>query len=108
MLNNISNKSLNLNKERDDFILKYTCTRLKSACKTTGTRRFNMNETIQEIKTLFAKNNIPVFGIAKSSHLENDAHGYRPSDSLFSAESIICLGVPFPKGVFQYPLYIKT
>ena len=60
-----------------------------------------MNETVQEIKTLFAKNNIPVFGIEKSSHLENDGLGYRPSDSLPSAESMLCMGVPFPKGVFQ-------
>ncbi len=61
-----------------------------------------MNETVQEIKRLFAKNNIPVFGIGKSSHLENDVLGYRPSDSLPSVESMLCLGVPFPKGVFQY------
>lgn len=61
-----------------------------------------MNETVQEIKTLFARNNIPVFGITKSSHLENDALGYRPSDSLPSAESMLCMGVPFPKGVFQH------
>ncbi|CAB1065404.1 hypothetical protein D1BOALGB6SA_10201 [Olavius sp. associated proteobacterium Delta 1] len=60
-----------------------------------------MNETVQEIKTLFAKNNIPVFGIEKSSHLENDAPGYRSSDSLPSAESMLCMGVPFPKGVFM-------
>lgn len=61
-----------------------------------------MHETVQEIKRLFAKNNIPVFGIGKSSHLENDVPGYRPSDSIPAAESILCMGVPFPKGVFQY------
>ena len=61
-----------------------------------------MNEMVQEIKTLFAQKSIPVFGIEKSSQLENDAHGYRPSDSLPSAQSMLCVGVPFPKGVFQY------
>jgi hypothetical protein len=51
-----------------------------------------MNETVQEIKALFTKNNIPVFGIEKSSHLENNAVGYRPSDSLPSAESMLLYG----------------
>ena len=60
-----------------------------------------MNQTIQEIKTLFEKNNIPVFGIGKSSHLENNTLGYRPSNFLPSAESMLCMGMPFPKGVFQ-------
>jgi epoxyqueuosine reductase len=60
-----------------------------------------MKEIIEEMASLFTQNNIPVFGIAKASSLENEPSGYRPSDMLASAESILCLGVPVPKGIFK-------
>ena len=50
---------------------------------------------------LLSQNNIPVFGIAKASSLENEPSGYRPSDMLASAKSILCLGIPVPKGIFK-------
>jgi epoxyqueuosine reductase QueG len=55
----------------------------------------------EELKKFFLQNNIPVFGIAKASSLENEPLGYRPSDMLASAESILCLGIPVPKGIFK-------
>jgi epoxyqueuosine reductase QueG len=60
-----------------------------------------MKEIIEEMTSLFAQNNIPAFGIAKASSLGNGPTGYRPSDMIASAESILCLGVPVPKGVFK-------
>ena len=60
-----------------------------------------MKEIIEEMANLFTQNNIPVFGIAKASSLENEPSGYRPSDMLASAESILCLGIPVPKGIFK-------
>ncbi len=60
-----------------------------------------MKEIMDEITSLFTQNNIPVFGIAKTVSLENEPSGYRPSDMLTSAESILCLGVPVPKGIFK-------
>lgn len=60
-----------------------------------------MNTTIEAVKSVFIQNNVPVFGVAQSSRLENAPPGYRPSDTLPSAESILCLGIPVPKGVFQ-------
>jgi len=60
-----------------------------------------MTKIIEEITNLFARNNIPVFGIAKASSLQNEPFGYRPNDMLASAESILCLGIPVPKGVFK-------
>jgi epoxyqueuosine reductase QueG len=60
-----------------------------------------MKEIIEEIGNLFTQNNIPVFGIAKASSLENEPLGYRPLDMLASAESILCLGIPVPKGIFK-------
>jgi epoxyqueuosine reductase len=60
-----------------------------------------MTKIIEELKKLFARNNIPVFGVAESSSLKNEPSGYRPSDMLESAESILCLGIPVPKGIFK-------
>jgi epoxyqueuosine reductase len=60
-----------------------------------------MRKIIEGLKKLFAQNNIPVFGIDKASSLENEPSGYRPSDMLDSAKSILCLGIPVPKGIFK-------
>ena len=60
-----------------------------------------MTKIIEEITNLFARNSIPVFGITKAASLENEPLGYRPSNMLESAESILCLGIPVPKGVFK-------
>jgi epoxyqueuosine reductase QueG len=60
-----------------------------------------MKEIIEEMASLFTQNNIAVFGIAKASDLENEPSGYKPSNMLDSAKSILCLGVPVPKGIFQ-------
>jgi epoxyqueuosine reductase QueG len=63
--------------------------------------RIYMTKIIEEIANLFALNSIPVFGINDAASLENEPLGYRPSDMLASAKSIICLGIPVPKGIFK-------
>ena len=60
-----------------------------------------MIKIIEEITNLFALNNIPVFGINDAASLENEPLGYRPSDMLTSPKSILCLGMPVPKGIFK-------
>jgi epoxyqueuosine reductase len=60
-----------------------------------------MKTIIEEITNLFALNNIPVFGIASASFLQDEPSGYRPSDMLASAKSFLCLGMPVPKGIFK-------
>jgi len=60
-----------------------------------------MGKIIEELKKLFTQNNIPIFGIAKASSLEDEISGYRPSDMLSSAQSLLCFGLPVPKGIFQ-------
>jgi epoxyqueuosine reductase QueG len=60
-----------------------------------------MTKIIEEITKLFARNNIPVFGMMSASSLRNEPLGYRPKDMLASAESILCLGVSVPKGIFK-------
>jgi hypothetical protein len=60
-----------------------------------------MKKIEEELKIFFLKNNIPVFGIAKAASLENEPSGYKPSDMLASAKSVLCLGIPVPKGIFK-------
>lgn len=60
-----------------------------------------MNKIIEEIKNFFSQNNIPLFGIAKATLLKNEPIDYKPFDMLLSAKSILCLGMPVPKGIFQ-------
>ncbi len=60
-----------------------------------------MNQIIEELRNLFSQNSIPVFGMAKAKSLGNEPPGYKPSDMIDSAESILCLGIPIPKGIFR-------
>jgi epoxyqueuosine reductase len=60
-----------------------------------------MNESIEEIKKLILQNNTPVFGISAAESLQNEPRRYRPSDMLPQARSILCLGMPIPKGIFR-------
>ncbi|MFH0844999.1 MAG: hypothetical protein V1930_05940 [Pseudomonadota bacterium] len=60
-----------------------------------------MDEIINKMKKIFDQNDIPIFGMANSELLENRPPGYRPSDLLSSARSMICMGIPVSKGVFQ-------
>jgi len=60
-----------------------------------------MKEMIEEMKNLFAQNSIPVFGITNASSAQDEPSGYRPHDMLAAANTILCLGVPVPIGIFQ-------
>jgi len=60
-----------------------------------------MKKIEEELKKFFLQNNISIFGIGKAASLENESLGYRPSDMLASAKSILCLGIPVPKGIFK-------
>ncbi len=60
-----------------------------------------MKEIMEDLKKLFTQNNVSIFGTTNASSLENEPSGYRPSDMLTSAKSILCFGIPVPKGVFR-------
>jgi len=60
-----------------------------------------MEEIMEEMTNLLSKNHIPVFGITSAKSLENEPLGHKPSNMLISAKSILCLGVPVPKGIFK-------
>ena len=60
-----------------------------------------MDRIIQDIEKLCVSNRIPVFGTGKSAALEAADPGSRPSDTLPLAKSVVCVGLPLPRGVFQ-------
>lgn len=60
-----------------------------------------MNKVIEELKDLFERNGVSVFGIAASNTLESEPEGHRPSDMISSASSILSFGIPIPKGMLQ-------
>jgi hypothetical protein len=60
-----------------------------------------MTKIVEEITNLLARNSVPVFGMMSASSLKNEPSGYRPNDRLESAESVLCLGIPVPKGIFR-------
>jgi hypothetical protein len=60
-----------------------------------------MTKIMEEITNLFSKNNISVFGSINARSLEKEPSGYRPSEMLSSANSVLCFGLPVPKGIFK-------
>lgn len=60
-----------------------------------------METTVVAIKAVLAEESVPVFGIAESTLMENEPEGYRCTDALAAARSILCIGMPFPKGIFH-------
>ena len=60
-----------------------------------------MKDIIEEMTNFLTQHNIPVFGIVKAASLESEPLGYRPSDMLASAQSVLCFGIPVPKGIFK-------
>lgn len=61
-----------------------------------------MKDLTEKIKDFSLHQNIPVFGVGRAADLENSApKGYRPSDLLPAPQSLLCLGIPIPKGIFK-------
>jgi epoxyqueuosine reductase QueG len=60
-----------------------------------------MTKIIEEMTNLLARNDIPVFGITNASSLQDEPSGYKPFDMLAQAKSLLCIGMPVPRGVFR-------
>jgi epoxyqueuosine reductase QueG len=55
----------------------------------------------EKIRGLAEAADVPVLGIGSCTAMENEPAGYRPSDLLPGARSMICFGVPVPRIVYQ-------
>ena len=60
------------------------------------------NETVvDKIVKMAEAEDVPVLGIGPSTDMEGEPPGYRPSDMLAGARSMVCFGIPAPHGVYQ-------
>jgi epoxyqueuosine reductase len=48
---------------------------------------------------------VPVFGIGPAAAMAGAPPGFRPTDFIPDAQSIICFGIPVPRAVFKAPKY---
>ena len=60
---------------------------------------------LDQIRDLARKENIPVLGFSPASAMAGERPGHRPEDLLPGAQSLICFGLPVPKGVYRTPIY---
>jgi epoxyqueuosine reductase len=61
-----------------------------------------VNETVvDKIVEMAEAEDVPVLGIGPSTEMEDEPPGYRPTDMLAGARSMICFAVPAPHGVYQ-------
>jgi epoxyqueuosine reductase len=59
----------------------------------------------EQLATIAKTESVPVFGIGPAAEMAEAAPGFRPSDFIADARSIICFGIPIPRDVFQTPAY---
>ena len=60
-----------------------------------------MATVIEDIESVLSLARVPVFGAAPAMTLENGAQGYRPTDLLPGAQSVVCFGAPMPQGIYR-------
>ena len=59
-----------------------------------------MEDGFHKVRLYLDRMEIPFYGTADSRRLEGEPGGHRPSDLLAGARSVLCVGIPVPKGVF--------
>ena len=60
-----------------------------------------MTAVLKDIERVLSLARVPVFGAAPAVMLENGAPGYRPTDLLPGAQSVLCFGAPMPQGMYR-------
>jgi epoxyqueuosine reductase len=57
------------------------------------------------IRKIAEEEDIPVFGISPAAAMADEKPGHRPADLLPGARSLICFGIPVPRGVYRMTTY---
>jgi epoxyqueuosine reductase len=60
---------------------------------------------LDEIAGVLSRAEVAVWGTAPSEPMEGERPGHRPSDLVAGARSLVCFGVPVPRGVFEQREY---
>lgn len=60
-----------------------------------------MNILMNDIADILTREGVSLWGTGPSNPLEDERSGYRPSDLVPGARSLVCFGIPVPRGVFD-------
>ncbi len=60
-----------------------------------------MNTILNDIAATLTREGVSVWGTGPSAPMENEHPGSRPSDLVSGARSLICFGIPVPRGIFD-------
>lgn len=61
----------------------------------------NIQGIVDKIRDIAAAGDVPVLGIGPAEALANEPPGFRPEDRLPGARSLVCFGIPVPRGVYH-------
>jgi epoxyqueuosine reductase len=59
----------------------------------------------ERLATIAKTEAVPVFGIGPAAEMADTPTGHRPADFIADVRSMICFGIPVPRGVFKTPAY---
>jgi epoxyqueuosine reductase len=60
---------------------------------------------VDDIRKIAEEEGIPVWGIGPAAKMAGEPTGHQPGDLLPGAKSLVCFGIPVPKGVYRMPTY---
>ncbi len=60
-----------------------------------------MKDILDEIAVTLSREGVRIWGTGPSEPMENERPGYRPSDLVSKARSLICFGIPVPRAIFE-------
>ncbi len=60
---------------------------------------------VDEILTIVQDEGVPILGIGPASKMADEQPGHRPDDFVPGAQSLVCFGIPVPRGVYQTPTH---
>ncbi len=68
-----------------------------------------MREVMERIQMIAEGEDVPVLGTGPAAAMADEPMGYRPEDLLPGAKSLVCFGIPVPRGVYlRAPFGIET
>lgn len=60
---------------------------------------------MDELRRIAKEENISVLGVGPASEMASEPPGYRPEDFMPHVQSLICFGIPIPRGVYHSSRY---
>jgi epoxyqueuosine reductase QueG len=66
----------------------------------------SMNDVLNDIADILTREGVSVWGMGPSEPMEGERPGYRPSDLVPGARSLVCFGIPVPRGIFDQKRHV--